>query len=221
MKTEQVRADIAAENERRRVLASEGVVESMDTTSLASSLKDSHENLGALRHENQALQANVDAIIEDLERIRFEQQREREQYEKQLEQLREEISNRQNAIDAILENNVSLRFELSTYRRLLDVEEKHLNRMEEQRTSGQLANLSSSSSSLPSATAIAGPLSSSAGVASFISTSPLITRSAAPASELGTKKMTVQKTARGSFIAFLSESLFLFLQVRFPSNRQI
>jgi len=213
MKTEQVRSEIAAENERKRLLASQGVVESMDTSGLTSSLKDTNEDLGKLRQENQALQADIDAIVEDLQRIQYENDNERKQYDKDLDQLREEIANKENAISSILENNVSLRFEMSTYRRLLDVEEKHLNRVEEQRASGasQFTNPSSLSS-----------LSTSSGIGSLVTTSPQLARSGAM-SDVGTKKMTVQKTARGP-ISFDSADLetdsLILVNEKYSGNNQ-
>ena len=44
--------------------------------------------------------------------------------------LRAQAEQREQAIAAVLENNVSLRFEINTYRRLLEVEEGHLQRIE-------------------------------------------------------------------------------------------
>jgi regulator of replication initiation timing len=227
VKTEQVREEIASENERKRLLASEGVVESMDKLALSSSLKDHQTDLTSLQTENRQLQAEFDAIADDLERIQEEHSREKQSYSHELTQLRQEIDNRKTAIDELLENNVSLRFEMSTYRRLLDVEEKHLNRMEQEQDLPSLPTSSASyrveqgqelssvarptSSSyrveqgqeLPS---VARPTSSAYRVEQGqpLQSSPQVSsyqnqqtpdRSLA---DLGTKKMTVQKTARGS-----------------------
>lgn len=181
VKTEQVREEIASENERKRLLNSEGVVDSMDTVALSSSVKDNHNDLISLKAENQQLQGNLDAIIDDLERIQEEQLRERQAYEQDVNQFRQQIADTQATIDGVLESNVSLRFEMSTYRRLLDVEEKHLNRMEQ---------TPASLSSPPSA-----------GISALASSSPVYQEQPAASNrilnELGTKKMTVQKTARG------------------------
>ena len=181
VKTEQVREEIASENERKRLLNSEGVVDSMDTVALSSSVKDNHKDLVSLKAENQQLQGNLDAIIDDLEKIQEEQLRDRQAYEQDLNQFRQQIADTQASIDGVLESNVSLRFEMSTYRRLLDVEEKHLNRMEQ--TPASLSSVSS------------------AGISALASSSPLYQEQPGASNrilnELGTKKMTVQKTARG------------------------
>ena len=46
-----------------------------------------------------------------------------------LHQIRQQLDDKQETIDNLLQNNVSLRFEISTYRHLLDSEEKHINQM--------------------------------------------------------------------------------------------
>jgi regulator of replication initiation timing len=185
IKTEQVREEIAAEDERKRLKAREDAAGNVDTLTLSSSLKDNHDDLNALKIENQQLQSQLDAILNDLDIRQQQQQQEQQAFEHQVGQLREQINDRQATIDNLLENNVSLRFEMSTYRRLLDVEEKHLNRMEEQRTSG-----SNNESRSISALASASPLHSQSIGASTDRMS----------NELATKKMTVQKTARGSTV---------------------
>ena len=181
VKTEQVRQEIASEDERKRLLNSEGAVESMDTIAMSSSLKDNHKDLGSLRAENQQLQGQLDAIVDDLEKIQEETLRERQSYEQELNQLRQQVADQQATIDGVLDNNVSLRFEMSTYRRLLDVEEKHLNRMEQ--TPATLPAQPSVGISALAASSFAYPEQPAA--------------SSRAANELGTKKMTVQKTARG------------------------
>ncbi|CAF0923141.1 unnamed protein product [Adineta steineri] len=191
IKTEQVRAEIESENERKRVLASEGVIESMDKTHLTSSLRENQTTFYSLQEENRQLQSQLDAIIEDLEKIEGEHSRERQAYDQEFAQLQQTIADKQDGIDSMLENNISLRFELSTYGRLLHVEEQHLNRMEQQQQ-----NLPLTSSSLGS--------SSSTAPSSYPNDQPL---DRVP-SDLATKKMTVQKTARGP-ISFDSVDLEL------------
>lgn len=159
IKTEQVRAEIESENERKRLLASEGVLESMDKTYLTSAVKDNQNDLINLQRENKDLQNYLDGISNDWERIQEEQLRERQSYDQEFGQLHQQIGEKQQTIDNLLESNVSLRFELSTYRRLLDVEEQHMKRVEQ--GTSQQTNLNS------------------------------------VYDDLATKKMTVQKTARG------------------------
>ncbi|CAF2412358.1 unnamed protein product [Rotaria sp. Silwood2] len=172
IKTEQVRQEIEEENERKRLLASEGTVELMDTAHLTSSLRDGQNELLSLKKLNKDLQTDFDAIIDDLEKIQNERLREKESYDRELIVIREQIADRQDLIDAILQNNISLRFELSTYRGLLDAEEQHLNRISQE---PQTNSLSSGLSSL----------------------SPISKISDENRNNLETKKMTVQKTARG------------------------
>jgi chromosome segregation ATPase len=181
VKTEQVQQEIASEDERKRLLNSEGAVNSMDTLALSSSVKDNHSDLLSLKADNQQLQGHLDAITDDLEKIQEERLREQQAYEQELNQFRQQIADTQAGIDGVLESNVSLRFEMSTYRRLLDVEEKHLNRMEQ--TPATLSTVSSSG---------VGALASSS-----FAHKPQSAASNPISNELGTKKMTVQKTARG------------------------
>ena len=166
IKTEQVRAEIESENERKRLLASEGVIESMDKTLLTSAVKDNQNDLINLHRENKDLQTFLDAIVNDLEKIRDEHLRERQSYDHELVQIQQQIADKQETVDSLLQNNISLRFELSTYRRLLDVEEQHMKRVEQEGSTGLT---SSSSQSTPNRVY----------------------------DDLATKKMTVQKTARG------------------------
>ncbi len=179
IKTEQIRAEIESENERKRLLASEGAIESMDKIALTSSLRDNQNDLASLQTENKELQTVLDAIVDDLEKIQDDNLRERQLYDQELAQIRQQITDKQEIIDSLLQNNVSLRFELSTYRRLLDVEEQHLNRAEQ----GQ---------QLQSST----PESRTSALASSSSYQTQQTPRR-DLNELETKKMTVQKTARG------------------------
>ena len=166
VKTEQVRAEIESENERKRLLASEGVMESMDKTVLTSTLKENQNDLINLQAENKQLQSAFDAIVADFETIQEAHFRDRQSSDQEFAQLQEQINEKQETIDSLLQNNVSLRFELSTYRRLLDVEEQHLKRVEQ----GEQLQSTASTYQAPINRAF---------------------------EELTTKKMTVQKTARG------------------------
>ena len=209
MKTEQVREEIAAENERKRLLATEGATDLMDTAMLSSTLRDDHDDLLSLKSENKQLQALLDDTVADLEKIQDERLRDKQASEQELAQLSEEVADKQASIDNMLENNVSLRFEMSTYRRLLDAEEKHLNRVEQGQhgpasAASALAfpNVSSGSAaaSTPSTSglgisALAFPKASPASY----QTSPSLGRTSGSVN-LEAKKMTVQKTARGNSI---------------------
>jgi chromosome segregation ATPase len=85
-----------------------------------------------LQLENNQLQTDLNDTVDDLIRIRDEHDRENKKNDLQLNQLRQEIDDKQAIINGTLENNVSLAFELSTYRNLLNSEEKRLNRIEQE-----------------------------------------------------------------------------------------
>lgn len=181
IKTEEIRAEIESENERKRLLANEGLIDSIDKNVLTA-LKDNQNDLISLQTENKQLQSQFDAIVDDLEKIQDEYLQERYSYDQELGQLRQQITEKQETIDNLLQNTISLRFEMSTYRRLLDIEEQHINKIEQ----GQpLLNSASSNQQTPN---------------------PIL-------SDLGTKKMTVQKTARGN--SFFQTSIFISFDYRF------
>jgi chromosome segregation ATPase len=184
IKTEEIRAEIESENERKRLLANEGLIDSIDKNVLTA-LKDNQNDLISLQTENKQLQSQFDAIVDDLEKIQDEYLQERYSYDQEFGQLRQQITEKQDIIDNLLQNTISLRFEMSTYRRLLDVEEQHINKIEQ----GQpLLNSASSNQQTPN---------------------PIL-------SDLGTKKMTVQKTARGkskNFSFFLISFDYRFIVV--------
>jgi hypothetical protein len=199
----------------------------MDTTSLTSSLRDSQNDLMSLQAENKQLQSILDAIIDDFEKIQDEHLREKQFYDQEFAVIREQINDKQDTIDNLVQNTVSLRFEMSTYRRLLDVEEKHINKVEQGQqlqTSSILTSGSPSTSKLasgspstltsgsPSTSKLASGSPSTSILASgspstsiLASGSPLASTSSyqnqpttnRALSDLETKKMTVQKTARG------------------------
>ena len=106
------------------------------------SLENIQEEYRKLQVENTQLQVQVDDMSNDLLGIQNEYKHQAQRLDQQFNQIRQEIDNQQAIIDNTLENNVSLRFELLTYRRLLTSEVQHLNWLEQEQ---QLENLSSSS----------------------------------------------------------------------------
>jgi TolA-binding protein len=136
----------------------------MDLSSLKSLLTENRNNYAQLQKQNSDLENTLRQLSDDFESISREHNRAQSERDRELADLRAQAEQRKQDIDAILENNVSLGFEISTYRRLLEVEESRLSKN---------AIGEGSSYNYPS-----GP--------------PV---NAAP--DVSTKKMTVQKSARG------------------------
>ncbi|CAF1073131.1 unnamed protein product [Rotaria sordida] len=223
IKTEQVREEIETENERKRLLANESTIDVMDTAHLTSSLREGQNELISLQKENRDLQIQFDAIIDDLEKIQNERLREKESIDRELALIREQTADKKDLIDAILENNVSLRFELSTYRGLLQAEEQHLNRMEQEPQTHSLSSPGLSSGlqlGLPSGLSSGLPLGLPSGLSSSKQNQEIPNRDR---SNSGTKKMTVQKTARGP-ISFESVDLetdsVILVNEKYSGNEQ-
>ncbi|CAF0806790.1 unnamed protein product [Adineta steineri] len=158
MKIEHLQQEVAEDNERKRLLNMTN--ETVDKSLQTSSWKDLDNIYQQLKIDNHQLQGNLDALSDDLAKIQEEHIREREILDRELNQLRDELSIKQETIDNMLGNNISLRFELSTYRRLLNSEEQRLNRLDQQQQQQQqLTNSSVLTSSSLSSTLI--PSSSS------------------------------------------------------------
>ncbi|CAF4227570.1 unnamed protein product [Rotaria sp. Silwood2] len=132
IKMEQIQ-EIAQENERKRFLAIEKdtIQQSLNSNSLIE-IEDVYKEL---KIENNLLQKEFDDLLDDLTRIQNENIREQQKLDIHLNQLREDIANKQTNTETILDNNVSLRFELSTYRSLLNSEEQRLHRLKQEKQS--------------------------------------------------------------------------------------
>ena len=124
-------------------------------------LSGNRENYNHLQKEHTDLANQLRQLEEDFERISGEHVRAQNERDRELADLRAQAEQREQAIAAVLENNVSLRFEINTYRRLLEVEEGHLQQVEGEGLRSTYRP-----------TVATGP-------------------------EITTKKMTVQKSARG------------------------
>ena len=144
-------------------------------------LSENRDNYNLLQKEHSDLSNHLRQLEEDFERISGEHGRAQNERDRELAELRAQAEQREQAIAAVLENNVSLRFEINTYRRLLEVEEGHLQRVEggEGLSSG---GRGSSSYHYQGGSSVSG---GSTG------------RFDNQASDVSTKKMTVQKSARG------------------------
>lgn len=179
IKTEEIREQAAEQKRKIDEARRTGAVEVMDLSSLKSLLAENRDNYGQLQKDHSELANHLRQLEEDFERISSEHQRAQNERDRELADLRAQAEQREQAIAAVLENNVSLRFEINTYRRLLEVEEGHLQRIE-----GGEAGLS-------------GRGSSSSSTYHYQSGASTGGRFDTQASDVSTKKMTVQKSARG------------------------
>jgi acetate kinase len=88
----------------------------MDLSSLKTMLTENRDSYTLLQKE--------------YERISGEQHRLQIERDRELAEYRAQAEAREQAIASILENNVSLRFEINTYRRLLEVETIHVEKFD-------------------------------------------------------------------------------------------
>ncbi|CAF0877253.1 unnamed protein product [Adineta ricciae] len=180
IKTEEIREQAAEQKRKIEEARRTGAVEIMDLSALKSLLSENRGNFDKLQKEHSDLANELRELEENFERISGEHNRAQNERDRELAELRAQAEQREQAIAAVLENNVSLRFEINTYRRLLEVEEGHLQRIE----SGE--GLVTSGKGAPAYHFQSG--SSVTGNNSG--------RFDPAASDVSTKKMTVQKSAR-------------------------
>jgi regulator of replication initiation timing len=102
----------------------------MDLSSLKTLLTENRDSFAILQKEHSELTHLLRTLEEDYERLSSEQHRLQLERDRELAELRAQAEAREQAIAAILENNVSLRFEINTYRRLLDVEIIHIEKFD-------------------------------------------------------------------------------------------
>jgi chromosome segregation ATPase len=174
VKTEHIQQTVAQETERKRLL--DNTQETIDKTSRSATLADLTKDYRQLQSENSQLQGRLDDVASDFSRIQEEHLREQENQVRELNQLRDELGSKQAALDSLLGSNVSLRFELSTYRRLLSSEEQRLNQLEQE----QPTILSSSST------------------ANQVQRSPSETRN----TRVTMQKMAIKKSSQGLYEVF-------------------
>jgi len=114
----------------------------MDLSSLKSLLAENRDSYNLLQKEYSDLSNLLRQLEEDYERISLEHSRAQSERDRELAELRAQAEQREQAISAILENNVSLRFEINTYRRLLEVEEGRLQKVEVVRVDNTISDVS-------------------------------------------------------------------------------
>ncbi|CAF0858268.1 unnamed protein product [Didymodactylos carnosus] len=186
IKTEEIKEQAAEQKRKIDEAKREGKVEVMDLTSLKSVLNENRDNYSTLQKEHSDLANHLRQMEEDLERIQADHQRAQNERERELAELRQNIDAREAAIAGVLENNVSLRFEINTYRRLLEVEEGHIQRVTENDAAGSYATRAST-----------GVSSTGGSYHSIVDRGTSGSYGGDRSDQLSTKKMTVQKSARG------------------------
>jgi chromosome segregation ATPase len=179
IKTEEIREQAAEQKRKIEEARRSGAVEVMDLSSLKSLLTENRDAYNLLQKEHADLSNHLRQLEEDFEQIASEHSRAQNERDRELADLRAQAEQREQAISAVLENNVSLKFEINTYRRLLEVEEGHLQRVEGGEGSTAKTGGSSSSYHYQSGSSVGGGA-----------------RFDTQASDVSTKKMTVQKSAR-------------------------
>jgi chromosome segregation ATPase len=123
IKTEEIREQAAEQKRRIEDARRSGSVEVMDLTSLKTLLTENRDSYSLLQKEHSDLSNSLRLLEEEFERISSEHYRAQSERDRELAELRSQAEQREQAISAVLENNVSLRFEINTYRRLLEVED--------------------------------------------------------------------------------------------------
>jgi predicted nucleic acid-binding Zn-ribbon protein len=187
IKTEEIREQAAEQKRKIEDARRSGAVEVMDLSSLKSLLSENRDNYAQLQKEYSDLSNHLRQLEEDFERISGEHNRAQNERDRELADLRAQAEQREQAIAAVLENNVSLRFEINTYRRLLEVEETHLQRVEGGEGLVTGGGRGSSSYHYQSGSSVGGGGGGGGSSVRFDNQS----------ADVSTKKMTVQKSARG------------------------
>ena len=95
-------------------------VASQDIKSMKSSIDKSRNSYAKLQSENSALANRMRELEEDFETVQFRRHQSQTKLDQEFNMLQDELNARQEAISSIHENNVSLQFEINTYRRLLE-----------------------------------------------------------------------------------------------------
>ena len=133
IKTEEIHEELAQEKERKRLFNEEN--EENTVSSMLSSWNEVNEEHKQMKMDNTQVEIDLNDTIEDLNRIREEQAREHDKHDLQFNKLQEEYQDKQDIVNGILQNNISLRFELLTYRNLLKSEENRIQRNEQEQPS--------------------------------------------------------------------------------------
>lgn len=130
IKTEEIQEELAQEKQRKRQVDEDN--EENTVSSMLSAWNEVNEEYNQMKMDNTQLELDLTDTLDDLNRIRDEHAREHDKFDLQFNKLQEEYQDKQNIVNGILQNNVSLRFELLTYRNLLKSEEKRIEQKEQE-----------------------------------------------------------------------------------------
>jgi len=119
IKTEQIQIEIIEQKRKREEASRSGDVRMMDTKVVQSELSENRKSYTTLQAEYIDLTKRLKELEEDLETTRFRSDPKLIMLDRELAMLQAQYNEYQAANSSMHENNVSLQFEISTYRRLL------------------------------------------------------------------------------------------------------
>lgn len=129
VKTEEIREQAAEAEERRKIslqAIQEGKYEAADADALDEAVKKARTDAGELQKENIRLENVLRELEDTYEKMKSARTREEMNVEAEIQRISNEINEKQQVLAAATEGNVSLKFEINTYRRLLESEEGRL-----------------------------------------------------------------------------------------------
>lgn len=126
VRMDEIRQQADKEKRMMEEAKKQGHVEVMDLSSLKDTLNTTAKEKGDLEVQNNQLMATLDAIEREILERRATRDRLDAEGEMRLAQLNAEIQSIRDALQEAIEGNVSLRFEINTYRRLLESQEAYL-----------------------------------------------------------------------------------------------
>ncbi|CAF4301340.1 unnamed protein product, partial [Rotaria sp. Silwood2] len=119
-KTEEVQKEVIEQTLKKTEASRSSDVGIMDMKTIKLALDESRNSYTALQTENSSLANRMRELEEEFERIRFRGFQSKTTLEQEFAMLLAEFNGLKAAISNIHENNISLQFEINTYRRLLE-----------------------------------------------------------------------------------------------------
>ncbi|KAI0985117.1 hypothetical protein GJ496_005686 [Pomphorhynchus laevis] len=123
---EEIQHHVNQEKKEMAEAKTTGSPEQMNVVSLKTSISEARNDRAELESENSKLLATIKNIEQQL--YELQSLRNQEEYDRDviLSKLSDEIQALRNELQNASAGNVSLRFEINTYKRLLEIQEKHL-----------------------------------------------------------------------------------------------